>query len=114
MVEAHPELRRVRGYYKHPDVGSIGHWWCKTVDGEIIDPTAAQFPQGGTYQEWQDGVDFDPIGKCLECGELIWNPGESPYEKDIEQEYVELNPDRDFCCEECRISYVAEFNRSMR
>lgn len=64
MVAEFPELLRVRGHYQnHP------HWWCKTSDGRVVDPTAAQFYPGGTYVEYHGP---DPYGKCMNCGEYVW------------------------------------------
>lgn len=73
MILSFPELIRVRGHYMDPCWGPREHWWCKTSDGEIVDPTAAQFPSVGAseYIEFEDGSE-EPIGKCLECGEYCW------------------------------------------
>lgn len=85
MVATFPELRRVRGHY-----GYHTHWWCVTPDGEIVDPTAKQFPPGLEYKEYTGP---DPVGKCMWCGELVWNYdyGSSACSKDclmsLEQEY---------------------------
>lgn len=75
MVRLFPELIRVRGHY-----GRTEHWWCKTATGEIVDPTAAQFgvsegtpdPIGRRYVEHREGIDPEPLGKCLNCGSYVW------------------------------------------
>ncbi len=70
MCKAFPELSRVRGHYIH--MGLHPHWWCVTPEGEVVDPTAKQYPDGGIYMPLPD--DFvDPIGKCCECGEYIFD-----------------------------------------
>ena len=88
MVVAFPELIRVRGWYS-----GIEHWWCKTDSGEIIDPTAHQFPDMGlsVYAEFREGVDPEPIGKCLNCGEYCW----------------EWSPSHCTCSTECERSFMA-------
>ena len=66
MVAVFPELRRVRGHYN-----GVPHWWCVAPDGTIVDPTARQFVPGGTYVEYHGP---DPLGKCMNCGALVWTP----------------------------------------
>lgn len=71
MVDAFPELRRVRGHYfdghhDHP------HWWCVAPDGSVIDPTAAQFSAIGFYEEWDKP---EPTGKCPNCGGYVFDSG---------------------------------------
>lgn len=77
MLAAFPELTRVRGYYHCPCVGRIEHWWLKTIDDEIVDPTASQFVSGGDgiYEELDESLPH-PTHKCLECGAL-YCPAES-------------------------------------
>ena len=64
MVKAFPELRQVRGHYD-----GIAHWWCVAPDGSIVDPTAEQFLPGGAYVEYHGP---DPLGKCMYCGDYVW------------------------------------------
>lgn len=64
-----PELALVRGHYYCVVWGQRGHWWLVASDGEVVDPTAAQFPsQGhGVYDPWEEGAK-EPTGKCPNCG----------------------------------------------
>jgi hypothetical protein len=73
MQAAFPELRRVRGH-----VITAGrdrpHWWLVTPDGDIIDPTAAQFQTLCFYQPW-DEAQSEPTGKCPNCGGYVFDGG---------------------------------------
>jgi hypothetical protein len=72
MAAAFPELKRVRGYYYCLLWGPRYHWWLVDPSGNIVDPTASQFPStGGQYAEW--GNRIEPTGKCANCGDLIYN-----------------------------------------
>jgi hypothetical protein len=88
MVVAFPELTRVRGHYHDLLWGPREHWWCTTPEGEVVDPTVAQFPDGGAgrYESLPDDAP-EPIGRCLNCGDYCWEgkPGASS----------------SFCSEEC-------------
>lgn len=77
MQRVFPELKRIRGHYVCPLGGRRQHWWLLTAEGEIIDPTASQFldkGKCGEYIPWDEGQ-REPVGKCLNCGELIYNSG---------------------------------------
>jgi len=69
MIEAFPELRRVRGHYYCAIWGEREHWWLETEDGKIVDPTAEQFPSRGfgEYIEWDESQRL-PTGMCPNCG----------------------------------------------
>ncbi len=69
MAKAFPELTRVRGHYHCFDWGKREHWWLVTKEGQIIDPTSAQFPSKGlgNYEPWIEGTK-EPTGKCIYCG----------------------------------------------
>ena len=73
MIQAFQELRRVRGHYiiAYGDgVHRCPHWWCETPDGTVVDPTKEQFDyQQGRYEEYTGP---DPLGKCMWCGEYVW------------------------------------------
>lgn len=74
MQQTFPELIRVRGQYDCPIQGKSCHWWLVAPDGEIVDPTVAQFPTKGyaaQYIPWEEGNE-EPTGKCLQCGELTY------------------------------------------
>ena len=62
-----PTLRLVRGHYYCPIWGKQAHWWAARPNGEIVDPTARQFPSGGIgeYVEW------DNTYECEQCGRAI-------------------------------------------
>lgn len=104
MSEAFPELKRVRGHVYVIGVGERPHWWLKDPDGNAIDPTRQQFydlpGEGKTayyggmgcamYEELPEDF-IEPIGKCPNCGGLIY-PNE--YSSDV-------------CSEKCGIQYTA-------
>lgn len=71
LVEAFPELRRVRGHAM-VGVNERPHWWCITPDGTIIDPTAHQWPTAPVFYEALPDDAEDPHGKCLHCGSLLF------------------------------------------
>lgn len=54
MLQVFPELLPVNGIYYDHIKGTSRHWWCKTKDNIIIDPTAKQFPSNGKgiYEAW--------------------------------------------------------------
>lgn len=96
MAEAFPELTRVRGHYYCPYWGERAHWWLKTDEGQIIDPTCSQFPSDGNgeYVEWNEG-DPEPTGKCPNCGEFCFDGGTC-------------------CSESCHVEYVAFVQGGLR
>ena len=96
MVEAFPELQRVRGHYFCWTWGVREHWWCVAPDGSIVDPTIAQFPSkgAGEYEPWIEGTK-EPTGRCPECGGYCYD-GQT------------------FCSESCGVSYVAYCNSFAR
>lgn len=74
MKECFPELTRIRGHYYCPIWGEREHWWLTTPQGEIIDPTVAQFPSKGIghYEPWNESKK-EPTGKCPNCGDYCYN-----------------------------------------
>jgi hypothetical protein len=96
MVVDFPELTRVRGHYYDTLWGRREHWWCATSTGAVVDPTAAQFPDGGigVYEPLPDDAP-EPIGRCYNCGEYCWKgqPGASS----------------SFCSAECRNEAMPDF-----
>lgn len=89
MAATFPELRRVRGHYRYQNGGGTEHWWCETTTGEIIDPTVSQFDAIGCYEEHAGA---EPVGKCYNCGEYVWEA---------------YKGQTSICCEECYDTYVA-------
>src|SRR5262245_58758582 len=75
MLAAFPELKRVRGHYmdivrgqETLFLGEQPHWWLIDPQGEIVDPTDAQFASlgKGIYIEWDESQP-EPTGKCPNC-----------------------------------------------
>lgn len=61
-------LTLVRGYYYCPIWGvESQHWWCKDVDGNIVDPSAEQFPSEGAGKY----TEFNGVVVCPECGKHL-------------------------------------------
>jgi len=89
-VKQNPTLTLVRGHYYCPVWGKQPHWWAKTPEGEIVDPSKRQFPSKGIG----DYEEFDGMVECSECGTRI--PEE---EGDYESNYV-------FCSYECHGRFV--------
>jgi hypothetical protein len=102
MIAAFPELRRACGFYYCPSWGKRTHWWCVSLNGSIVDPTALQFPSRGLgeYDELIQGEDFDkrvPVGKCPNCGDVIYgiaNRGKGVCSDKCAEEYAAylMNP----------------------
>ncbi len=91
MVEAFPELRRAAGFV-HCGWGRDQHFWCVDPDGEVIDPTAAQF--GGVIFQYEE-LDLNdpktrakvPTGRCPNCGEDTYS-GRYLCDENCEREYA--------------------------
>ncbi len=85
-----PELIPVRGYYYDAYHGQREHWWAKTPDGEIVDPTAAQFTSNGNgiYEE------FNGMVECAECG------------KEMAEEDAGYHGNYAFCSTSCLCRFV--------
>lgn len=66
MRAAFPELIEVRGWANDAE-----HVWLTAPDGEIIDPTAAQFNPPIDYRPFQPG-DMVRVGRCMNCGDPIF------------------------------------------
>ena len=63
-VSSDSSLAMVRGYYHCPVWGKQAHWWAVRNTGEIVDPSAAQFPSKGSggYEPFNGQVE------CANCG----------------------------------------------
>lgn len=74
MQEVFPELDLVKGWYKDPIWGDREHWWLLDDSGEVVDPTAKQFPTKGlfAYKRVKPG-DPKPLGKCMICGAYCYD-----------------------------------------
>ena len=71
LILEQPNLELVRGYYYEYSWGDKAkqqHWWCKDLEGNIIDPTASQFPSGGIEDFYEE---FTGVVECEECGQGI-------------------------------------------
>jgi hypothetical protein len=94
MQKQFPELIVVPGWVS-TIAGDRDHWWCETVDSEILDPTASQFKEMQIgifgYRKFQPG-DEVRVGKCMNCGEEIWLPVQSLTER------PEFPPEVSDCC----------------
>jgi hypothetical protein len=92
MVKAFPELTRVRGLAHVEEPFGLPptrtpHWWLKTKSGEVVDPTAHQYPTRILKYEESDETQGPPTGKCPNCGGLCYN-GDSICSKKCEREYI--------------------------
>lgn len=67
LVAKNPALRLVRGWYICPIAGKQEHWWTEEPNGDIVDPTADQFPSDG----WGEYVEFDGYWDCEHCGTRV-------------------------------------------
>lgn len=59
MREAFPELELRGGFVQRP-LGRDLHYWLRAPSGEIVDPTAAQFP-GLALDDYNDADTTDPV-----------------------------------------------------
>jgi len=72
MQKEFPELKKVRGWYFSGR--DIPHWWCIDENNNIIDPTIDQFDdKNGVYLPIDEETFSEPVGKCLNCGELYYD-----------------------------------------
>lgn len=64
--------------------GRRQHWWLRTSEGEIVDPTGRQHPNGDLFPQssvlYEDLTDLDdealadkvPTGVCMDCGGPVY------------------------------------------
>lgn len=87
MAEKFPELRKACGEVLISTGYWRPHWWLVAPDGEIIDPTVAQFSSEyyglHTYVVEYNEFDRQPTGKCPQCGEYCFD-GEEVHEQCFE------------------------------
>lgn len=86
-----PTLTLVRGHYHCPFWGEQPHWWTVRADGTIYDPTAKQFPMGGSVGEY---VPFDGMVECAQCG------------KQMKEEDARFDSRYAFCSTACNMRFV--------
>jgi hypothetical protein len=81
MQKTFPELELRKGFFHSNLWGRRQHWWLRTKEGEIVDPTFAQFPvEVGFDNLYQDLTDLPeeelaeivPSGVCMNCGDDIF------------------------------------------
>jgi len=90
LVSKDPTLTLVRGHYICPFWGAQPHWWVKDKDGNIIDPTARQFPSKGAGEY----VEFDGNIDCSQCG------------KQMKEEDADIEGNYAFCSMSCHMRFV--------
>lgn len=83
-------LTLVRGYYYDYKWGEQSHWWCKDLNGNIIDPTKYQFPSKGNGKYYE----FDGKVECSNCGKIMLEE-----EASYESNYC-------FCSAKCHMIFV--------
>ena len=76
MVAAFPELTPAAGFVE-TTWGTDQHHWCVTATGEVVDPTAAQFPIVFSYEalDLNDPAALAriPTGPCMDCGGPVFD-----------------------------------------
>lgn len=99
MKKSFPELALIRGYVIDGWGKRRTHWYLKTGFNEIIDPTISQFDYllvAGNleYEDYCESTHGPlSVGKCLDCGGMIYNSGET------------------FCSDVCRKSTTEYLNK---
>ncbi len=91
MSIAFPELKRIAGHVEVLGWGRRAHWWLETEAGEVVDPTASQFPLVFEYERFEPGT---PVrtGRCMNCGDDIL---------DHPQSLLDEPKHRTFCTDAC-------------
>lgn len=95
MAAVFTELTVKKGFYHCHSWGRRTHWWLVDEDGQIVDPTARQFPSAGRgdYQAISDDElpELVPTGRCMDCGDDVYKGAT-------------------FCNRSCENSYAAYLN----
>jgi len=76
------------------DVRPWPHWWAVTLEGQVVDPTADQFPSALEYRPHDESLG-DPTGRCPNCGGLC-------------------HDHRYLCSDACERDYAAYLNESVK
>lgn len=93
IANAHPEFALVRGHYFCPRWGVLrAHWWLKTSDGVIYDPTREQFPSMGEGEY----TEFNGMCECAQCLKQV------PEAEAV----IAENGNYAFCSDKCYAKYV--------
>lgn len=99
MCKIFPELTICRGYVIDGWGKKHTHWYLKTSESEIIDPTVSQFDHllvAGKleYEEYSEEIHgLLAVGKCMDCGGQIYIDGKT------------------FCSDECQQSTLEYLNK---
>lgn len=108
MARAFPELKRVAGHVRVRDrfYETIQeHFWCVDPDGQIVDPTEAQFQTVLEYIPWSPDKEVR-VGRCVNCGIDIYAKVPS---------LDEPGHTRNFCDDPgCEVEYAAYLNDDVR
>ena len=99
MQRAFPELLITKGHVSTV-WGRDQHWWLKTTEGKIIDPTASQYPVVFSYSEHVEGEPVR-VGTCMYCGKGLMAHSQK------EANFIRSNPP--FCNDECASKMEEEF-----
>lgn len=97
LAITNPSLEIVRGFYHEPIWNTKEqHWWCKTPEGKIVDPTVKQFPSWQMAEQSPEMFyeEFDGICECDNCGKRI-----PEAEARFDSNYV-------FCSTRCNMRFV--------
>ena len=90
LVKTDPTLTLVRGHYDCFSWGLQPHWWVRDKEGNVIDPTANQFPSKGVGEY----IEFDGNVDCSNCGKTMKEADAS-----FESNYA-------FCSTKCHMRFV--------
>lgn len=99
MHQHFPELTPVVGHVYCPAPwGRRAHRWLVTSEGDIVDPTAAQFPLIYEYEELTEHT-LVRLGSCAWCGEDIMGKPDD-YRPTV-------------CSSECHDAFAASLNAEL-
>ena len=90
LIKEDSTLMPIRGYYHCPFWGKQAHWWAVTPKGEIVDPSARQFPSKGKGE-------YEPFNGIVECSEC---------KKELREEEAMFDGQYAFCSTKCNMKFV--------
>lgn len=70
LLDRRDDVRPVPGWYECPFLGRTEHWWAVTDAGEIVDPSALQFPSGGRAR-YVPAAPWDLVCQWRDCDNLV-------------------------------------------